>query len=70
MSVLIITIIILTISIFLLSIKVIVKKDGKFPNTHVSGNKALRDRGITCIKSQDRDMIKHKNLEERMNEIK
>jgi len=70
MPVLFITIIILTISVFLLSIKVVFKKNGRFPNTHVSGSKALRDRGITCIKSQDIEMNKHKNLKERMSEIK
>lgn len=35
---------------------IIVKKNGKFPNTHVSGNKAMRDRGIHCVQSQDFEM--------------
>ena len=49
------TALIIAISIALLSITVIVKKNGKFPNTHVSGNKGLRKRGIKCAQSQDRD---------------
>ena len=31
---------------------------GKFPNTHVSGNKALRKKGIGCVQSQDREARK------------
>ncbi len=40
-------------AVFLMGFKVFFTKDGKFPNTHVEGNKALRDRGITCVRSQD-----------------
>ena len=28
---------------------------GRFPNTHVSGSKAMRKRGIGCVQSQDRE---------------
>ena len=31
---------------------------GKFPNSHVSGNKAMRERGIGCVQSQDREAQK------------
>ena len=65
---LLLTLLILIVAVALLSVKVIVKKGGRFPNTHVSGSKALRDKGITCIQSQDREMARHKNLYERMNE--
>lgn len=27
----------------------------KFPNTHIGANKALKQRGITCATSQDRE---------------
>lgn len=47
--------IIVAISFVLLSITIILKKNGRFPNTHVSGNKGLRKRGIKCAQSQDRD---------------
>ncbi len=33
-------------------------KGGKFPNGHVSGNKAMRERGIGCAQSQDREAQK------------
>lgn len=46
---------IIAISFALLAITIIIKKNGKFPNTHVSGNKALRKKGIGCAQSQDRE---------------
>ena len=49
------TLIIMAISLILLSITIIIKKNGRFPNIHVSGNKGLRKRGIKCAQSQDRD---------------
>ena len=39
----------------LLSVSVILKKNGKFPNTHIGANQALRDRGISCATSQDNE---------------
>lgn len=53
-----ITLLIVAISMAFLSIKVILKKNGRFPNTHVSGNKAMRERGIGCVQSQDREARK------------
>lgn len=50
-----ITLLIVAICVVLLGIKVFFVKGGKFPNGHVSGNKAMRDRGIGCIQSQDRE---------------
>lgn len=52
---LLITVLILALCIALLGVKVFFTKNGKFPNTHVSGNKAMRKRGIGCIQSQDRE---------------
>ena len=49
------TLLIISICFTLLTVKVIIKKNGRFPNTHVSGNKGLRKRGIKCAQSQDRD---------------
>ena len=47
-----ITVLIVAICIALLCIGIFIK--GKFPNTHVSGNKALRKKGIGCVQSQER----------------
>ena len=46
----------------LLAITIIIKKNGRFPNTHVSGTKALRKRGIKCAQSQDRDARKENHM--------
>ena len=59
-STLLITLLIVAICIVLLGVKVFFVKGGKFPNGHVSGNKAMRDRGIGCVRSQDREAQKKK----------
>ncbi|MDH8701956.1 cytochrome c-type biogenesis protein CcmE [Dysgonomonadaceae bacterium PH5-43] len=64
--VLILSFILLTASMLLLGINVFFTKKRKFPNTHVSGNKALRDKGIHCATTQDREERKKKNLFELM----
>ncbi|MDR0937828.1 MAG: hypothetical protein LBN29_00510 [Mediterranea sp.] len=46
---------IVAISLLLLGVKVFFTKNGKFPNEHVSGNEALRAKGIGCAQSQDRE---------------
>lgn len=53
-KVLLIVIIIVGISVLLLGIKVFFTKNGKFPNTHIGGNKALSKKGITCAKTDDK----------------
>jgi len=50
-----ITLLIVAICIALLGMRIFFVKGGKFPNTHVSGNKALRDKGVGCAQSQDRE---------------
>ena len=34
--------------------KIIFKKDGKFPNTHIGGNEHMKARGVTCATSYDK----------------
>ncbi|WP_294585914.1 hypothetical protein [uncultured Bacteroides sp.] len=50
-----ITLLIVAICVLLLGLKIFFVKGGKFPNGHVSGNKAMRDKGISCAQSQDRE---------------
>lgn len=57
-----ITVLIVAICIALLAIKILTKKNGKFPNTHVSGSKAMRQRGIGCVQSQDREARSKKKI--------
>ena len=45
----------LGVAILLFGVKIFCTKNGKFPNSHVSGNKEMRKRGVTCVQSQDRE---------------
>lgn len=47
------TLVVVAVAIFLLSVGVMIK--GRFVNSHVSGNKALRRQGIHCAQQQDRE---------------
>jgi hypothetical protein len=37
-----------------MAITILLKKGGKFPNTHVSGNKYLKQQGVYCSQTQDK----------------
>ncbi|MEG0947951.1 MAG: hypothetical protein RR212_06275 [Bacteroidales bacterium] len=50
------------IAFVLLAVKILFVKGGQFPNTHISGNKSLKKKGIGCAKSTDREAQKHKGL--------
>jgi hypothetical protein len=64
-----ITIIILLVSVAMLSVGILLKKDGKFPNIHLESNQALREKGFHCAAAQDYEQSHRKNLEERLNEL-
>ena len=57
---LLVSLVLVFIVVLLLGIRVFFTKSGKFPNTHIGGNKAMRERGITCAKSQDVAMYHQK----------
>lgn len=42
-------------AVVLLSVRVILKKNGKFSSQHISQSKLMRERGIHCAVSQDRE---------------
>lgn len=46
-------IILLAIFLFMMSIVLIFKKNGKFPNSHIGGNEALKAKGIHCAAHED-----------------
>ncbi len=52
--------VVIALCIIMMCIGMILKKNGSFPKTHVSQNKELRKRGITCVQSQDY-AARHKN---------
>jgi hypothetical protein len=37
-----------------LATQILLKRGGKFPNTHVGGNKHLKKQGVACIQTQDK----------------
>lgn len=53
LKILIPTITIVAVAVVLLSVGIIIK--GRFVNSHVSGNRALRRKGIHCAQQQDRE---------------
>lgn len=52
---LLLTLLIVAVSVALLSVKVIIRKNGKFSSQHVHDNPGLRKQGIYCVMDQDRE---------------
>lgn len=52
---LLIGIVLLFVAVLLMGLKVFFTKKGEFPNTHIGGSKAMKDKGISCATSQDRE---------------
>ncbi len=61
-----ITLVAVAIAVLLLAVGIIAKPSGKFPNTHVGGNEALRAKGIGCHTSQHREAQAKRSLSERL----
>lgn len=53
-KVILIAIALVSMAILALSIRIVLVKDGKFPETHISKNPAMKKRGIRCAKTMDR----------------
>jgi hypothetical protein len=52
--ILLMAVVLVALAIAAFAIRLLVKKGGRFPNTHVSGNKYLRNQGISCAQTYDR----------------
>lgn len=67
---LLLTLTVVGVSVLLLCVRIIFVKGGKFPNMHVGGNKHLRDKGIGCVQTQDREARKRELMTpERMEKL-
>ena len=55
-KILLLSIIIVGIALALLSVKLILKRDGKFSSMHIHDSEAMKQRGIHCVLDQDREM--------------
>lgn len=53
LKLLLVTLALVGISFLLLGIRTLILSGGKFPNTSVSGNKRLREMGISCAKCEE-----------------
>lgn len=69
LKVVIITIIAIAISIVLLAIRIIIQKDGKFSSEHISQNQRMRQDGIHCATSQDRENRKKQKKKLHINQL-
>lgn len=49
-----VAVVLVAIAIAGMAIQILLKKGGKFPNTHVSGNRYLKRQGVYCSQTQDR----------------
>ena len=54
LKVILLSVVILAIALVGLAVQILFKKGGKFPNTHVGGNKYLKSKGVTCIQTYDK----------------
>ena len=53
---LLLTVLIIAISVALLSVKVLLCKNGRFSSVHIHDSEAMRERGIRCVVDEDREM--------------
>ena len=52
---LLISVLIIAICIELFCVKLIFKKNGRFPSMHIHDSEAMKERGIHCVMDQDRE---------------
>ena len=57
------------ISLLLLCVRIIIQKNGKFSSEHISENKRMRQNGIHCANSQDRETRKKKKKKLNVSEL-
>ncbi len=53
---LLLTVLIIAISVALLSVKVLLRKNGRFSSMHIHDSEAMHERGIHCVVDEDREM--------------
>ena len=57
------------ISLLLLCVRIIIQKNGKFSSEHISENKRMRQDGIHCANSQDRETRRKANKKLNVSEL-
>lgn len=69
MKALVISIILLGLAIAGMCVRILVKKGGTFHSQDVGQSKAMRDRGVGCTRSQDRQAQRGNPLRLKVNEL-
>jgi len=54
LKVILLAVVLVAFAILAMAVTILLKKGGKFPNTHVSGNRYLKRQGVYCSQTQDR----------------
>ena len=54
LKIILIVIALVSTAILALSIRIVLVKDGKFPETHIIRNPEIKKKGILCVKTMDR----------------
>ncbi|WP_016778237.1 hypothetical protein [Anaerophaga thermohalophila] len=54
LKLLVISVVLMAVITALMAIRILLKKNGHFPNTHIGGNKNMARRGIFCASTQDK----------------
>lgn len=55
---LLLTVLIIAIAVALMSVRVILLKNGRFKSFHIHDSQAMKERGIHCVLDQDREIRK------------
>ena len=61
MTVFLLVLALLALAVLGMSVTILVKKDGKFPDGEISHNKELRRRGIICAKEEELRLWRKRN---------
>lgn len=59
---LLLSVLIIAIAVALLSVRVLILKDGRFKSYHIHDSEAMKERGIHCVIDQDREARMKANL--------
>lgn len=61
-----VAIVVLSIGILLMGIKIFFTKKGSFPSLHISDSQPMKDRGISCATSQDKEALRRESIVEKI----
>jgi len=56
------SIVLLALAMVGLCVRVILKKNGRFSSQHIGASRAMRERGIHCVNTQDYEMRHQKKI--------